>query len=275
MPIDELLAKAAAWGVAIEGETHETPGSLLAFGVRAGRPVVLKISKFVGDESHSGAVLKAFAEDGAVRVYASEIGAVLLERLEPGEQLVNLVRQGDDDEATKILATVISKLAHHRAPAECPTVEDWGRGFHRYLDSGDKQIPFELVHEAGRLYDELSATQNTRMLLHADLQHYNVLFDKRRGWVAIDPKGVVGELEYEVGAMLRNPFEQPALFANAATIRRRLQILTTSLALNYSRALRWAYAQAVLSAIWGVEDGYTIEPDNPSLLLAQSLRPMI
>ena len=43
------------------------------------------------------------------------------------------------------------------------------------------------------------------MLLHGDLQHYNVLLDKDRGWVAIDPKGVVGELEYEVGALLRNP----------------------------------------------------------------------
>ena len=113
------------------------------------------------------------------------------------------------------------------------------------------------------------------MLLHGDLQHYNVLFDNERGWVAIDPKGVVGEWEYEVGALLRNPVEQPELFANAATINRRLEILTTLLPLNYARTLNWSYAQAVLSAIWGVEDGYPIESNNPSLMLAETLRLML
>ena len=32
----------------------------------------------------------------------------------------------------------------------------------------------------------------------------NVRFDSGRGWLAIDPKGVFGELEYEVGAVVRN-----------------------------------------------------------------------
>src|ERR671916_812456 len=105
----QLQVKAAAWDVTIE-ETRETPSSLLGFGVRAGRRVVLKITKYAGDESHSGEVLKAFAGDGAVRVYESETGAVLLERLEPGEQLVDLVKRGDDEEATKILAQVIARL---------------------------------------------------------------------------------------------------------------------------------------------------------------------
>lgn len=51
------------------------------------------------------------------------------------------------------------------------------------------------------------------MRSRADLQHYNVLFDDARGWLAIDPKGVVGEVEYEIGAILRNPIERPDLFA--------------------------------------------------------------
>ena len=263
----QLQDKAAAWNVTLE-ETRETPTSLLGFGVRAGLPVVLKITKQAGDESHSGKVLKAFGGDGAVRVYESETGAVLLERLEPGEELVNLVKRGADDEATKILAQVIGKLAHHEAPAECPTVADWGRGFDRYLASGDRQLPLELVHAARDMYQDLTSTQGPSMLLHGDLQHYNVLFDNERGWVAIDPKGVVGELEYEVGALLRNPVEQPELFANVATINRRLEILTTLLPLNYARTLRWSYAQSVLSAIWDIEDGYGIEPNNPSLMLA-------
>ena len=252
-PQDRLQLKAADWNVTVE-DTLETPTSLIGFGVRAGVRVVLKITKTSGDESHSGKVLRAFAGDGAVRVYESETDAVLLERIEPGEHLVNLVKRGEDEEATRILAQVIAKLAHREAPPECPTVADWGRGFDRYLESGDRQIPREVVLDARSMYQELTSSQRTTMLLHGDLQHYNVLFDHERGWVAIDPKGVVGELEYEVGALLRNPVELPELYTNPAILNRRLEILTDLLHLDHSRARNWARAQSVLSRIWTIED---------------------
>ena len=269
----ELQTKASAWNVRLD-EVKETSTSLIGFGVRAGERVVLKLTKHGSDEARSGEVLKAFGGDGAVRVLKFETGAVLLERLEPGEQLVNLAKV-DDDEATRILAQVLERLAHHQPPAECPTVADWGRGFDRYLESGDQRLARELVREARELYLELTATQGTPMLLHGDLQHYNVLLDRNRGWIAIDPKGVVGELECEVGALLRNPVELPELFANAATVKRRLEILTTELKLDYSRALHWSYAQAVLSAIWDIEDGHEITPNNPSLLLARTIKSLL
>jgi streptomycin 6-kinase len=271
---DQLPAKAGEWNVTLE-ETRETATSVLGFGISDGRRVVLKLTKNADDELHSGVVLHAFGSDGAVRVYESETGAVLLERLEPGEELVNLVRRGADNEATTILAQVIAKLANHTPPTVCPTIADWGRGFERYLQSSDQQISHELVREAQLLYHDLAASQRTTMLLHGDLQHYNVLFDRERGWTAIDPKGVVGELEYEVGALLRNPFELPELFANRATVERRLKILTTILPLDHARALKWSFAQAVLSAIWTVEDDHTLEPNNPALQLARTLRPML
>jgi streptomycin 6-kinase len=125
------------------------------------------------------------------------------------------------------------------------------------------------------MYQQLANSQRTTMLLHGDLQHYNVLFDTKHGWLAIDPKGVVGELEYEVGALIRNPMELPELFTQRATIERRLEILTRLLPLDQRRALRWCFAQAVLSVIWSVEDGYKIEHNHPVLLLAHTLRSMI
>jgi streptomycin 6-kinase len=267
----ELKAKAAEWNVTL-GEIRETPTSLIGFGVRGEVPVVLKITKQDGDESHSGEVLKAYGGEGAVRVYECETGAILLERLEPGEELVSLVNQGRDAEATAILAEVIAKLANHEAPIGCPTVTDWGRAFDRYLQSGNEQIPRSTVEEAREMYAELASSQRKTMLLHGDLQHYNILFDNERGWVAIDPKGVIGELEYELSAILRNPMELPDIFANPVTINRRLETLTTKLHLDYSRALRWSYAQSILSAIWDIEDGHPPTSDNPSLLLAQTLR---
>jgi len=270
----ELHAKAVEWNVTLD-EIRQTSTSLFGFGTREGVRVVLKLTKESSDESHSGAVLQAYAGDGAVRVFECETGAVLLERLEPGEQLVNLVKRGDDDEATKILAEVIGKLANNKAPAACPTVADWGRGFDRYLQSGDEQIAREIVEDAREMYNQLASSQRTTMLLHGDLQHYNVLFDNERGWVAIDPKGVIGELEYELCALLRNPIELPHIFANLKTTKRRLSILTTALDLDYTRALRWSYAQSILSAIWDIEDGKPFSGDNPSLLLALKLQTIL
>jgi streptomycin 6-kinase len=269
-----LAAKATAWNVTLE-ETRETASSVLGFGVREGRRVVLKLTKGANDEARSGEVLRAFGIEGVVRVFEAELGAVLLERLDPGEELVSLVLRGHDDEATRILADVIARLAGHNAPADTVTVADWSRGFDRYVQSGDQQIPSALVHEAHDMYRNLAASQRSTMLLHGDLQHYNVLYDNKRGWVAIDPKGVVGELEYEVGALLRNPMELPELFTQRATVERRLEILASVLPLDRSRVLRWCFAQAVLCVIWGVEDGYKIESNHPALLLAHIVRSMI
>ena len=268
--LERAQTKAAEWNVSLD-EIRETPTSLLGFGVRDGESVVLKVTK-VSDEAHAGQVLRAYGGVGAVRVYKAETGAMLLERLQPGGQLVDVVKRGADDEATRILAAVISKLAGHKAPPECPTVADWGLGFDRYLESGGQEINRSVVYEARDLYRELASSQRTTMLLHGDLQHYNILFDDQRGWLAIDPKGVAGELEYEVGALIRNPVEMPELLTDPATIKRRLQMVTSSLHLDYSRTLKWSYGQAVLSAIWQIEDGYSLDSTSSSLRLAQALR---
>ena len=65
------------------------------------------------------------------------------------------------------------------------------------------------------------------------------------------------------------------IYNDIDVIKRRLETLTSGLRLDYSRALSWSFAQAVLSAIWDVEDGYRISPDHPSLLLANTLRHQI
>lgn len=271
---EHLQARAQQWNVAVL-HTQETPTSIIAFGTRANKRVVIKVVKQQGDEWHSNEVLRAFGGSGMVAVYESEPGAMLLERLEPGTELVEIVRSNDDEAATKVLADVMRELAHHTALGNCPTVFDWSQSFDRYLKSGDQRISATLVGEARELFLHLAHSQKATMLLHGDLQHYNVLFDSTRGWVGIDPKGVVGELEYEVGAILRNPVELPQLFSSTAVIESRLKILSNELNLNYDRMLAWSFAQAVLSAIWDVEDGYPVEQNHSALALASVLRPMV
>ena len=121
-------------------------------------------------------------------------------------------------------------------------------------------------------YLRLCGTQKNRRLLHGDLHHENVIFDDRRGWLAIDPKGVVGEIEYEIGAALRNPVDRPDLCASREILQRRIQIFEQALHLDTVRAVRWAFAQAVLSAIWSWEDGEPVDNANSPLLLAREIR---
>ncbi|HEU4642234.1 MAG TPA: aminoglycoside phosphotransferase family protein [Gemmatimonadaceae bacterium] len=253
----------------------ETPGALIAYGRRGAAAVVLKVCKRMGDEWHSGDVLRAFGDRGVVRVLERAEGALLLERLTPGCSLVEMVQRGDDDAATEILAGVVQAMSPGEAPRRASTVEDWGRGFDRYLATGDRRIPRPLVETARRTYAELARSQTSRRLLHGDLQHSNVLFDQRRGWVAIDPKGVVGEAEYELGAALRNPREAPALFTDPAVIERRVRRFVASLGVDRTRVVGWAFSQAVLSVIWDVEDGVPVDASHPCLALAGVLRAML
>ena len=228
-----------------------------------------------GDEWHSGEVVEAFAGNGVVRVYEYVEGAVLLERAMPGESLVRMAIEGSDEEATAILANVIGQMAGCTPPERCPTVHDWMKGFEQYVATGDDQIPGDLIEDGHRCYAQLAACERETSLLHGDLHHYNVLSDARRGWLAIDPKGVIGEVEYEVGAVLRNPIEHADFFTSPAIVERRLQQFARRLHLDSERALQWAFAQAVLSAIWGVEDGFPVDAKNPAIRLATTIRAML
>ncbi len=127
------------------------------------------------------------------------------------------------------------------------------------------------MEPAQRIYADLAATQREPALLHGDLHHYNVLSDRARGWCAIDPKGVVGELEYELGAALRNPFDRPELFATLDIVERRLDQFGLVLGLDVGRARGWCFAQAVLAAIWSLEEGDVVDESTPVLQLAHAL----
>jgi len=272
--LNRLQEAARVWRVSVE-ETFATDTSVIALGTRGNQSVVLKVIKRPGDEWGSGEILKAFDGHGVVRVYDYAPGAVLMERLRPGNAVVDLSLSGRDEEATNILAGVIAQMSPREVPDGCPTVENWGKGFELYLASGDEQIPRQLVESGQRVFADLCASQTRTRLLHGDLQHYNVLFDSDRGWLAIDPKGVFGEIEYEVGAVLRNPRERAELFLARPTIERRLEQFTTRLNLDYERALAWGFAQSVLSAIWEIEDGFAVDATNPALRLGEIIRPII
>jgi streptomycin 6-kinase len=257
-----------SWGVGVD-RVVETASAVIAFGHRNHQPVVLKIVKRPGDEWHSGRACDAFAGRGVVRAIEHADGAILLERLVPGTPLVTEVR--DDFRATAIIADVIQRMSPAQAPDTAPTVASCADAFDRYLAENTGHIPNSVVREAQRTYLELAASQGTTRLLHGDLHHYNVLLDEHRGWLAIDPKGVVGERAYELGAALRNPVERPDVFAVPATIEQRVSHFSRTFAIDAERILRWAFAQAVLAALWELEDNGVLTAGHGWLSLAKAI----
>jgi streptomycin 6-kinase len=92
------------------------------------------------------------------------------------------------------------------------------------------------------------------MLLHGDLHHDNILSATREPWLVIDPKGIVGDPGYDLGAFLYNPW--PGLLElpdPARVIARRVDQLAEGLGMERARVRAWGIAQAVLSACWSIE----------------------
>jgi streptomycin 6-kinase len=254
MAEDTVQALAHRWGAVLDGPFVESPTGRVGFGQRGSDRVVLKIPHPDEDEANSLAALLHFDGSGCVRVLDHDRRAMLLERAIPGRPLTELVLAGRDDEATSVLCDVAAALHRPDVPADdFPCIEDWGRELDYYRRSNDPTIPAAMVDRAIALFAELASSQGARRLLHGDLHHDNILYDERRGWLAIDPKGVVGESSYEFGAALRNPTKDITRFAVPSIIERRVQIICERTACDRDRLLGWTFAQGVLSAVWRVQ----------------------
>jgi streptomycin 6-kinase len=263
------------WNVEAE-RWFGTETSLIGIGQRGDQPVVVKMILDPGsDEWNSGAIVEAFEGRGMVRVLDRRDGAMLLEKLDPGTPLNTLVAEGRDQEATTIIASIILQMTPRDAPSGTMTAARLAQGFERYRKRRSREIAENWLVDAMLVYRELLETQKNATLLHGDLQHYNVLQDSTRGWVAIDPKGVIAEREFEIAAALRNPWAMPDLYTSRPVIERRVNQYAEALDLDAGRIKRWAFALGVLSAIWSIEDSEWVPPDLGSLRLARALRPML
>ena len=230
--------------------------NFVAFARRRDADVVLKLG--VPDPELTSEIrsLRHFAGRGTARLLESDSGRgmLLLERLRPGGQLASVA---DDAGATRIAAEVM--LAIRRpTPSEPGFIQlsNWLLGFGRMQDrfaGGTAPLDRGLLDRAAAAARELMAENHAPMLIHGDLHHFNIL-NSDRGWLAIDPKGVIGPAAYEVGPFLLNPWVATGVPADAPRLMaRRLAIFSEMLGLERGRLRDWGLAHAVLSAIWSVE----------------------
>ena len=254
-----LSTCAERWSLRILPPFSELSYNYVAPAVRAdGSPAVLKAGVPNPELATEIAALRFYAGRGIVRLLDADPawGVLLLERLQPGTLLSTLE---DDEEATRIAAGVMRAL-WRPAPAggPFPDLPRWFAalgGLRRRFDGGTGPLPLFLVELAERLLPDLLATAAAPVLLHGDLHHMNILRAEREPWLALDPKGVIGEPAYEVGAFLYNPLGFSSRPGLPRLLARRLDILAAELGLERERLIAWGIAQAVLSACWSVEEG--------------------
>jgi streptomycin 6-kinase len=119
----------------------------------------------------------------------------------------------------------------------------------------DSPFPVAWITRALGIYRELAGPPSRWVLLHGDLHQHNILAGGREPWLAIDPKGVMGEPVCETGPLLLNALPADR---ERASIQRILERRTAQLAeeLDVDRAsLRsWGVVRAVMSGFWSVED---------------------
>lgn len=225
-----------------------------------GNEAVLKVSSPHGE--HFGEVDALILYNGQGVNQLLEVdraaGVLLLERLRPGTMLIEVE---DDEAATTIAAELLQKL-WRPAPAEHTfvTVAKWFEGFarHRERFGGVGPLDATIFTSAESIVRDLLAENRPPMLLHGDFHHFNILRAEREPWLIIDPKGVVGDPCYELGAFLYNPSELIAGHPeNQRILRRRIDLLSEQLDFDWERVRAWGVAQAVLSAVWSCEgEGY-------------------
>lgn len=213
-----------------------------------GRAAMLKVSRI--EEEARGHLLMVWLDgDGAARVYRHEGDALLMERLLGTPNLTEMVQAGDDDAATRILVRAAQGV-HRDRPApwpELPELRTWFRSLEvAAAGGGDYAAAWDV---ARALLDDPADVRP----LHGDIHHGNVLWSPERGWVVIDPKGLIGDPGYDYANMLCNPSVETALAPGR--LERQVDVIVRARGPARPRLLAWLQAYAGLSAAWTLEGG--------------------
>ncbi|MET1015850.1 MAG: aminoglycoside phosphotransferase family protein [Leifsonia flava] len=265
------------WRLQADGDAFATATSVLTPVLLAdGTPGMLKVAR-VDEEIRGGAVLAAWHGHGAARVLEAQDAAVLLERATGTRSLVHWVENGCDDEATRVLCDAAGALhaasgdlltagvgERHDTPELVP-LELWFRELLTRADGNRPTVAGSdpgFVRRAAAIARELLDGQDTSpqevVALHGDIHHGNVLdfgdpVAGGRGWLAIDPKGLVGDRAFDYCNLLCNPSHERAL--EPGRLERQFAVVTDAAGLAPDRLARWLAAWCGLSSVWFALDG--------------------
>ena len=202
------------------------------------------------EEQLGGFLMSWWAGRGAAQVLAHEGPALLMERAENNVSLAHLARNGRDDDASRIICGAIAVL--HKQIARPPFdlipltrwFEDLALAAARYGG---------ILTTCAATARELLETPQEVVVLHGDVHHENILHFGSRGWLAIDPKRLIGERGFDYANLFCNPDAETA--TTAGRLARQVAVVVEAAGLERKRLLQWILAWAGLSAAWWLQDG--------------------
>lgn len=253
----EYASWLARWELVPDGAPITTHASRLLPVRRGEEPAMLKLPD-APDERLGYLPLEYWNGDGAARLLAhSDSGdAMLIERATGSRSLSAMARSGaaGDDAATAILCDAISALQKPRGEVPSGLIP-LGTWFTDLFPMAQQRGG--LLARSAAAASELLPAQREIVPLHADLHHDNVLDFGGRGWLAIDPKCVIGDRAFEYTILFCDPDladPEPPVATLPGRFERRLEIVLAKSGLERRRLLIWILAWCGLSATWFLGD---------------------
>lgn len=180
-----------------------------------------------------------------VRLLRVEEQVLVLEHILPG---VPAAERPDDEALAAVAATLLALWVAVPPLCGLPTVHQECAALDD--DEAVAPLPPRVVRAARMTLDRLLRDPVEDRVLHGDLHPQNLLWARDRGWVAIDPHGLVGDPGYDVGPLLINPWNADPV----ALLDRRLPALAQQLGMPAERVAAWGLVRAVLAEAWHVQD---------------------
>ena len=245
------------WDLVPDGEPIVTPTSHLLPVRRDGDPAMLKVAT-AAEEQRGGRLMTWWDGDGAARVLEQEGDALVLERATGHRSLTAMARHGCDDDASRIICGVAARLHAPRGshPPRLIPLAEWFRA----LESAARKYGGILCRSAATARQLLADRQDI-IVLHGDIHHGNILDFGPRGWLAIDPKGLIGERAFDFANVFCNP--DAGIATAPGRLARQATVVADAADLDRNRLLRWILAYAGLSAAWFLGDGMETEARLP------------
>lgn len=245
------------WRLTPDGEAFSSLGGELLPVRQDGRPAMLKVSR-APEEIAGGAVMAWWAGQGAAPVLAHQGEALLMARATGSASLADMARTGQDDDASRIICAALDDL-HAPRPSDPPATLHPLPLWFRALGPAAARHGGVLA-KSHAMARRLLADPRDICVLHGDGHHGNFLDFGTLGWLAIDPKGLIGERGFDYANILCNP--DLATAAAPGRIARQAAVVAQAGRLEPVRTLQWLLAYAGLSAAWTLSDG-----NNPAAAL--------
>jgi streptomycin 6-kinase len=224
-------------------------------GEQDSKPIIIKIGCDQKDINRELIALNFYNKNNCIELldHNLEYNALLLEQAIPGKSLASFY-PNEDDKAIEITAKIIQSLHSKeiKIDLKLPSLND---EFKDLFTPHDELINSYHIKKAQELATHLLTSQSKKVLLHGDLHHDNILLSQR-GYLAIDPKGIIGDHVYEICAFIRNPNPHKIL-KSKKLILHRLELFSEYLSIDKQRLHEWIYVKAVLEACWAMNDGQT------------------